>query len=157
LIQNQVQRRLHQLQKVFRSKNFLGTETFLFKFSFFRPLFDSKALASEDSSTQSSPPESRAKNVAIQETTSQRFSANLSRANSHDSATSATAMKVGRMQKVRINRLSTTLWYRVLFRDSFEGPICSLQLLIAPVLGRRSAWHRVPPLANGVCQYVSSE
>jgi len=107
LIPNRVQQQLHRLQKVFQSKkqiNFFKIKIIIH--FLFRPLFDSKASNSGDDPVPSSPPENRAKNIAIQGIPSQRVSAAVSRTNSHDSTT-----KPGRLHKVNLS-LSYTSFIR---------------------------------------------
>ncbi|CAF1236792.1 unnamed protein product [Adineta steineri] len=66
--------------------------------SFPKPLFDSKTLNSEDNTAPSSPPENRAKNLATQAVLNQRLGAIVTRADSHDSTSSAIS-KSGRVTK----------------------------------------------------------
>ncbi|CAF5108107.1 unnamed protein product, partial [Rotaria magnacalcarata] len=71
--------------------------------SFPKPLFDSKVFVNEENTGQTSPPETRAKNILTQGTSSQRASTRVPRTDSHDSATSALSIKSGKSHKVNIS------------------------------------------------------
>ncbi|CAF3593459.1 unnamed protein product [Rotaria socialis] len=67
--------------------------------SFPKPLFDSKVFIDEENTEQASPPETRAKNILTQGTSSQRARPRVPRTDSHDSATSALSIKSGKSHK----------------------------------------------------------
>lgn len=110
---NRVQQRSHPLLNFSQSKTNESIDRSVRSFSSVRPLFDSK---SADDSTQSSPPELRAKS------TPQRLSGTLTRAESQDSSG-----KLGRLSKVNNDRedFSSSCAVFVFFRRKTNRVFCN--------------------------------